>query len=61
MSMTFHPIRKACPACGKPMKLVVADEKHRVRYVCTNCEGIDPLRNPAVRRWAESPLRPPGK
>jgi hypothetical protein len=23
----------------KPMKLVVADEKGRVRYACTNCDG----------------------
>lgn len=59
MSMAFHPIRKACPGCGKPMKLVVADEKGRVRYVCTNCD--DPLLDPAARRWVDSPLRPPAK
>lgn len=34
----LHPVRKACPACGKPMK-VVPDEasEGRSRYVCTNC------------------------
>jgi hypothetical protein len=54
-----HPIRKACPSCGKPMKLVDSEgETVRERYVCTNCE-VDPLRDTAARRWAESPLKPP--
>ena len=56
--MAAYPIRKACPACGKPMKLV-ADENGREQYVCTYCD--DPLRDPAARRWIESPLRPPAK
>ena len=32
----------------------------RPRYVCLACEN-DPLRDPAARKWAESPLRPPAK
>lgn len=58
----FHPVRKPCPLCGKPMKRA-SDEtkKGRDRYMCTNCDGVDPLENPAARRWAESPLKPPGK
>jgi predicted RNA-binding Zn-ribbon protein involved in translation (DUF1610 family) len=56
-----YPIRKACPSCGKPMKLVDSEsETGRERYVCANCEA-DPLQDPAARRWAESPLRPPAK
>lgn len=31
-----------------------------LRYVCLLCED-DPLRDPAARKWAESPLRPPAK
>jgi transposase-like protein len=53
-----YPILKACPSCGKPMKLV-ADEIGRERYVCASCD--DPFQDPAARRWAESPLRPPAK
>lgn len=53
MSMAFHPIRMACPVCGKPMKLVVGDDKGRARYICTNCD--DPLWDPAARRWADGP------
>ena len=53
-----RPIRKACPSCGKPMKLVV-DENGRECYACASCD--DPLQDPAARRWAESPLRPPAK
>jgi ribosomal protein S27AE len=54
-------MRKACPSCGKPMKLVAAeDDTERERYVCAWCDG-DPLHDPAARRWADSPLRPPAK
>jgi hypothetical protein len=55
------PMRKVCPSCGKPMKLVaVGGETGPERYVCTWCDG-DPLHDPAARRWAASPLRPPEK
>jgi hypothetical protein len=31
-----YPIRKACPACGKPMVAVPDDIAYcRLRYVCT--------------------------
>ena len=50
--------RKLCPKCGKPMTAVPGDVAHgRPRYVCVD----DPLRDPAARKWAESPLRPPAK
>ncbi|MCK1744283.1 zinc ribbon domain-containing protein [Bradyrhizobium sp. 139] len=52
-------IRKACPACGKPMVAVPdkADDR-RLRYVCTACDG-DPLCDLSARKWADGPLRPP--
>jgi len=50
-----YPIRKACPVCGKPMKVVPEDQ-----MVCTRCEH-DPLHDPAVRKWTDGPLRPPAK
>jgi ribosomal protein S27AE len=57
----LYPIRKACPACGKPM---VAVPNHvalgRPRYVCTACD-LDPLHDPIARNWADSPLRPTEK
>lgn len=57
----LYPIRKACPTCGKPMTAIPEDAAPaRPRYVCLSCED-DPLRNPAARKWAESPLRPPAK
>ncbi|EHR00344.1 hypothetical protein Bra471DRAFT_00915 [Bradyrhizobium sp. WSM471] len=60
MSM-LYAARKTCPACGRPMKLAAEETgPGRERYVCTNCDD-DPLHDPAVRRWAESPLRPPAK
>lgn len=53
-------IRKACPGCGKPMVVVPgADDERPLRYVCTAC-GDDPLRDPTARKWADSPLKPPG-
>jgi hypothetical protein len=57
----LYPIRKACPACGKPMVAVPDDVADgRLRYVCTVCDQ-DPLHNPTVRNWADSPLKPPEK
>lgn len=55
----LHPIRKACPVCGRPMKLVKDDaDASRERYVCPVCDD-DPLHDPAARKWVDSPLRPP--
>jgi hypothetical protein len=60
MSM-LHAIRKPCPVCGRPMKLAPDETGHgRERYVCTTCDD-DPLHDPAARKWADSPLRPPAK
>lgn len=57
----LHPIRKPCPHCGRPMKLV-HDEAARSaeRYVCPDCDD-DPLHDPTARKWVEGPLRPPAK
>jgi NADH pyrophosphatase NudC (nudix superfamily) len=53
--------RKLCPKCGKPMTAVPDDvTPGRPRYVCPVCED-DPLRDPAARKWADSPLRAPAK
>lgn len=30
------------------------------RYVCATCDR-DPLHDPAARKWADSPLKPPAK
>jgi hypothetical protein len=60
MSM-LYAARKTCPACGRPMKLAPEQTRPgRERYVCTTCDD-DPLHDPAVRRWTDSPLRPPAK
>ena len=49
----LHPVRKACPGCGKPMKAVSEEASERPpRYVCTSCED-DPLRDPAARKWVD--------
>jgi hypothetical protein len=60
MAVLF-PIRKACPACGRPMKLV-AEEAGRggERYVWSNCDE-DPLHDPTARKWVDSPLKPPSQ
>ena len=42
----LYPIRRACPVCGKPMKVVPENQPGRERYVCTDCED-DPLHDPA--------------
>lgn len=36
------------------------DQAGREHYVCPYCEQ-DPLHDPAVRRWIDSPLKPPAK
>lgn len=58
----LHPIRKLCPVCGKPMKLVSsATRSGREHYICTHCDE-DPLYDPAARKWVDSTqLRPPRK
>ena len=59
----LYPIRKACPVCGKPMKVVPDNQTGQTggeRYLCTDCED-DPLHDPAVRKWMDSPLKPPAK
>jgi hypothetical protein len=58
----LHPIRKLCPVCGKPMKLVSNETGcGQERYVCPQCDD-DPLHDPAARKWVDSTqLRPPGK
>ncbi|WP_143279351.1 hypothetical protein [Bradyrhizobium ottawaense] len=53
--------RKLCPSCGKPMTAVPGDIGERLQcYVCLACQD-DLLRDPAARKWADSPLRPPAK
>lgn len=56
----LHPVRKPCPICGKPMKLVLSETVEGERYVCPRCEG-DPLHDTFAQRWAASPLKPPAK
>lgn len=47
MAVRFS-IRKACPACGKPVVVVPDKDDERRRYVCTACDD-DPLHDPTVR------------
>lgn len=57
----LHPGRKACPHCGRPMN-IVADEAANSgkRYLCPKCDE-DPMRDPAAKKWIDSPLTPPAK
>ncbi|MGY3610383.1 hypothetical protein [Bradyrhizobium sp. Leo121] len=53
--------RKLCPSRGKAMTAIPVDVADgRSRYVCLACKD-DPLHDPAARKWADSPLRPPAK
>ena len=56
--LTLHPIRKLCPLCGKPMRLVRSETAERERYVCPRCEG-DPLHDATAQKWAAGPLKSP--
>jgi hypothetical protein len=57
----IHPIRKACPARGRPMKLAPDDPgRGGERYVCPYCDG-DPLHDPATQKCIDSPLKPPSQ
>lgn len=57
----LYPVRRACPACGRPMKAVPDEAREgRLLYVCSNCDD-DPLHDPKALKWADSPLRPPAK
>ncbi|MET4256334.1 hypothetical protein ABIC09_001265 [Bradyrhizobium sp. S3.12.5] len=50
----LYPVRKACSACGRPMK-TVPDEtvEGRLWYVCTTCDD-DPLTVRCGRRSSRS-------
>jgi hypothetical protein len=61
MPLVLHPVPKLCTLCGKPMKRVPDEIGGCERYLCANCDGVDPLKNPVIRRWTESSLKPPGK
>jgi hypothetical protein len=56
----LHPIRKPCPVCGTPMRLVRDEATEREQYVCPSCDG-DPLHDATARSWAASPLKPPAE
>lgn len=57
-SMTvLNSSRKLCPGDDGHLHDVVDG---RQRYVYLACED-DPLHDPAARKWADSPLRPPAK
>jgi hypothetical protein len=54
----LHQVRKPCPHCGRPMKLVRDEAANgKESYVCP--DGDDPLHDPAAQKWVDSPLRPP--
>ena len=60
MSTMSFEVRKPCPGCGKPMERVPDDAGFgHDRYICTNCDSVDPLKNPVARGWADSSLKPP--
>ncbi|MDA9489936.1 hypothetical protein XI08_12555 [Bradyrhizobium sp. CCBAU 11361] len=53
----LDPVRKLCPACGRPMKFVRGEACRSLeRYVCSNC---DPLHDPTALKWVDGPLKPP--
>jgi len=53
---TLFPVRKPCPRCGKPMKLVHDQtEEGRERYVCQDCD--DPMRSSVARKWIRLSLQ----
>lgn len=55
----LYIIRKPCPHCGRPMKLVGNEAAIGTkRCVCPDCED-DPLHDPGARKWADSALKPP--
>ncbi|SFQ30114.1 hypothetical protein SAMN05216330_12423 [Bradyrhizobium sp. Ghvi] len=59
--VALNSSRRLCPSCGKAMMAIPDDVAGgQQRYVCLACED-DPLRDPAARKWADSPLRPPAK
>lgn len=60
MTSLLHPMRKACPSCGRPMRLAAAENARSERFICPRCDG-DPLHDPAARKWADGPLKAPEK
>src|SRR6266700_3052924 len=44
----LYLIRKACPACGTPMRLIRDETTNGEHDVCTRCDG-DPLHDPTAQ------------
>jgi hypothetical protein len=54
--------QKTCPKCGKPLTLALPPGARGERVLlCLDCDGVDPLRSDAAKRWVDSPLKPPAK
>ncbi len=57
----LYSSRKLGPTGGKPMTAARDDAAEGpLCYVCRVCEDY-PFHDPAARKWADSPLRPPAK
>jgi phage FluMu protein Com len=47
-----------CPKCNRLMMLIT-DRKGRTEIRCVKCDQIDPMKNDAARKWANSGLSKP--
>src|SRR6516225_7159079 len=40
-----------CPRCGKPMAILLSNDKKVAALKCLNCDNVDPLKDPQVGGW----------
>jgi hypothetical protein len=56
--MPKNPPPPTCPNCRKPMHYVVVKTGGR-KFMCVQCEGVDPMRMSDIQNWINSELGSP--
>jgi hypothetical protein len=55
---TPMPKSRICPQCHKVLRPLLQKDGGGRKYQCTDCEGVDPLHSPDVRKLMQAFLPP---
>jgi hypothetical protein len=52
------PQSRICPQCQKVLRPLLQKDRRGRKYQCIDCEGVDPLHSPDVRKLIQAFLPP---